>query len=133
MIVVDTSVWVAALRKRSGPEAHVLDALLEADEVALPVAVRIELLSGASNIDRPRLRRALSALPLVYPSDETWQTIDEWIERAAVAGQPFGVGDLIIGALASEVGALVWSLDADFLRMHRAGLLDVYEPPARRG
>jgi predicted nucleic acid-binding protein len=129
MIVVDTSVWVAALRKRNGPESRVLEDLLEADEVALPVPVRIEILAGASNADRPRLRRALSSLPLVYPSDGTWQTIDEWIERAAAAGHRFGLGDLLIGALASEVGALVWSLDADFLRMDRAGLLEVYEPP----
>jgi predicted nucleic acid-binding protein len=107
----------------------VLEALLDADEVALPVPVRIELLSGASRADRPRLRRALSSLPLVYPSDETWQTIDEWIERAAARGQRFGLGDLLIGALATEVGALVWSLDANFSRMERAGLLEVYEPP----
>jgi len=129
MIVVDTSVWVAALQRRGGPEAGVLEALLDADEVALPVPVRIELLSGASRADRPRLRRALSSLPLVYPSDETWQTIDEWIERAAARGQRFGLGDLLIGALATEVGALVWSLDANFSRMERAGLLEVYEPP----
>ena len=128
MIVVDTSVWVAALRDGACDEARVLSALLDADEVLLPVPVRIEILAGASKRDLPRLRRVLSALPLVYPGEDTWQVIDAWIDRAARAGQRFGFGDLLIGALASETGALVWSLDADFDRMNRAGLVDLYEP-----
>ena len=126
MIVVDTSVWVAALRK-AGDEARVLTALLDADEVLLTVPVRIELLSGASARDRQRLRRALSALPLAYPTDDTWGLIDGWIELAAAGGERFGVGDLLIGALAAESGALVWSLDADFTRMARMKLVDLYE------
>ena len=127
MIVVDTSVWVAALRT-AGREAHVLAALLDADEVLLPIAVRVELLAGASMADRPRLRRALSALPVVYTTDDTWTLIDGWIERAAAAGERFGLGDLLIGALTAESGALIWSLDKDFVRMERAGLVQRYEP-----
>jgi predicted nucleic acid-binding protein len=127
VIAVDTSVWVAALRK-AGDEARVLAALLDADEVLLPVPVRVELLSGASTTDRPRLRRALSALPLVYPTDETWAMIDRWIEQAGAVGERFGLGDLLIGALAAESGALIWSLDKDFVRMRRAGLVALYEP-----
>jgi predicted nucleic acid-binding protein len=128
MIVADTSVWVAALRKRESPQATVLMALLDADEVVLPVPVRAELLSGVSRRDRPRLRRALSALPLVYPTDATWSTMDEWIERAAASGERFGLGDLLIGVLAADVGALVWSLDADFARMEQVRLVSRYEP-----
>ena len=128
MIVVDTSVWVAALRDGTGDEARVLSALLDADQVSLPVPVRIEILAGASKRDLPRLRRVLSALPVVYPGEETWQVIDAWLDRAARGGQRVGFGDLLIGALARETGALVWSLDADFDRMRRAGLVDLYEP-----
>ena len=128
MIVVDTSVWVAALPHASGSEAEVLHQLLDADEVALAVPVRVELLSGASRSDRPRLRRALSALPLLFPTDDTWATIDRWVDRAGDAGERFGVGDLLIGALAAESGSLVWSLDTDFARMERLKLVAVYEP-----
>jgi predicted nucleic acid-binding protein len=127
MIVVDTSVWVAALRDGASHEAQVLSAMLDADEVLLPVPVRAEILAGASKRDQLRLRRVLSALPLVYPGEETWHLIDTWLQRAAPAGQRFGFGDLLIGALASEIGALVWSLDTDFHRMRRAGLVDLYE------
>lgn len=126
MVVVDSSVWIAALRTRGSREAEVLHALLDADEVALPVPVRTELLSGAAAGDRARLRRGLSALPLVYPTDETWTLIDRWVELAGIAGQRFGLGDLLIGALASEIDALVWSLDQDFARMEAVGLVRRY-------
>jgi predicted nucleic acid-binding protein len=128
VIVVDTSVWVAALRRSATPDAKCLQRLLDADEVALPVPVRTELLSGASRNDRPRLKRALSALPILYPTDATWAAIDRWVETAGQAGERFGVGDLLIGAVAAEIGALVWSLDADFERMEKLKLIQRYTP-----
>jgi predicted nucleic acid-binding protein len=128
VIVVDTSVWVASLRRAAASETEALRALLDADEVALAAPVRVELLSGASNADRPVLRRALSALPVIYPSDDTWALIDGWIDRAGRRGERFGLGDLLIGALAKEIGALVWSLDSDFERMESLGLIDRYQP-----
>lgn len=128
MIVVDSSVWIAALRSASSREARVLGQLLDADEVALPIAVRIELLSGASRTDRPSLRRGLSALPLLYPSDDTWAIVERWLEAAGDAGARFGMGDLLIAALAEESRSLVWSLDSDFERMQRAGFVRTYEP-----
>lgn len=109
-------------------EAEVLRSLLDADEVTLAVPIRVELLSGASTRDRPRLRRALSALPVVYPSDDTWRRIEQWVDRAGEAGQRFGLGDLLIGALAAESAALIWSLDADFACLERLGLVERYEP-----
>lgn len=128
MIVVDTSVWVAALRRQDSREAVVLSQLLDADEVALPVPVRLELVGGAAKADRSRLRSALSALPLLYPSDDTWRLIDRWVDRARDRGDSFGVGDLLIAALASEAGGLVWSLDSDFDRLAALGVIDLYQP-----
>ena len=128
MIVVDTSIWVSALRSPSSPVAPALTSLLDADQVLLTPPVRTELLGGARAEDRRQLRRTLTALPLAYPTDDTWRLMDEWAEHARDRGERFGVGDLLIGALAREAGALVWSLDADFTRLARLKLVELYEP-----
>jgi predicted nucleic acid-binding protein len=127
MIVVDTSVWVSALRT-DGADARVLRALLDEDEVLLPVPVRIELLAGTSNRHRAALRSGLSALPLAYPTDETWRLMAEWTDRAVRSGAAFGIADLLIAAIAHEAGALVWSHDVAFARMERLRLCDRYDP-----
>lgn len=126
MIVVDTSVWISALRNPKSPDASTLRQLLDADEVALPVSVRSELLMGVTGITRKQLAERLGALPLLYTTDDTWQTLDAWTDRAASSGHVFSLGDLIVGILAAEVGALVWSLDKDFERMGKLKLVQLY-------
>ncbi len=126
MIVVDTSVWVAAFRSAGSPETSTLRSLLDEDSVALAEPVRVELLSGASAGDQQRLRRVLSALPRWVPDEATWRRVDSWLEPAARAGERFGMGDLLIGALAAERDAQLWSLDTDFQRMARLEFLRLY-------
>lgn len=127
MILVDTSVWVSALRSASSPEAPRFAALLDTDEMLLAAPVRTELLAGASGDQRRKLRRLLEALPVTYPTVETWRLMDRWADQARDRGERFGVGDLLVGALAHEAGALVWSLDADFGRMARLKLVALYD------
>ncbi len=126
MIVVDTSVWVDALRNSRSRTAATLSALIEADEVALPLPARIELMGGVSRKDRAALALALSGLPVLRPTDATWSVVERWVEASAQAGQRFAVTDLLIAALADEVGGLMWSLDDDFERMGRLKLVGLY-------
>ncbi|HEX2252334.1 MAG TPA: PIN domain-containing protein [Thermoanaerobaculia bacterium] len=126
MVVVDTSVWIAAFRQRDSKEATALRGLLDSDRVALAAPVQVELLSGASLADLPRLKRVLSALPFWQPQRATWRRIEEWIELVTAEGERFGFADLLIAALAAEREASVWSLDKAFVRMDRLGLVRVH-------
>lgn len=129
MIVVDTSIWISAFRSASGLEAITLRSLLDADKVALAVPVRTELLMGARANERAKLEKELKGLPLLYPTDESWGTIDQWTQRASRAGTTFAIGDLLIGVLAAELGALVWSRDSDFEWMEKLKLVSRYSGP----
>ena len=127
MICVDTSVWVAALRDRDSAAGRRLDELLDRDEVALPIPVRVEILSGVSRAQEPQLRRALSGLPVLSPTDATWDRIDGWVRQATGSGHRFGGGDLLIAAIAADHGMPLWSLDNDFQRMQRLGFVEGYD------
>lgn len=127
MIVVDTSVWIAARRKQR--VAEVLRSLLEADEVALALPVRLELLGGIPRHQRREFVRTCGALPQLYPTEDTWRMLTPWIETAADAGETFSIPDLLIASSTTEIGGLVWSLDKDFERMERLGFVSLYEPP----
>ncbi len=127
MIVVDTSVWVGV--RRDVRLAAALDSLLDADEVALALPVRLELWAGTSRKDRRAVARTFSALAQVVPTEDTWRRMADGIARAADAGERFAFVDMLIGVLATDTGALVWSLDSDFERMERLGLVSRYDPP----
>ena len=127
MIVVDTSIWFEAHRRPTSATARQLASLLDADEVALALPVRLELMAGVSRRDRAALTLALSGLPLLRPSDETWRQIERWVEVSADKGARFALADLLIAALAHEIGGLVWSLGEDFSRMERLKLVGRYE------
>ena len=126
MIVVDTSVWVAATRSAQGDVATTLKGLIDADVVCLALPVQLELLAGLARRQRAAFRRSLTSLPVVRPTDDTWAVVERWVEQAADAGHRFGLADLLIAALAYELGGSVWSLDADFDRMATLGFVQAY-------
>ena len=126
MIVIDTSVWIAATREPASDLAAILDGLIDADVACLALPVRLELLSGLGARDRGILRRGMAALPVAVPTEGTWNTVERWIESAGDAGQRFAMIDLVIGALSNELTALIWSLDRDFQRMAALGFVHLY-------
>ena len=127
MIVVDTSVWVAAFRNPQGAVAVTLKSLIDADDVCLALPVRLELASGFGRADRRAFRRNAAALPIAVPTEETWALMERWVDAAADAGHRFTLTDLMIGALAHELTAQVWSLDTDFERMAQLGFVHRYD------
>jgi tRNA(fMet)-specific endonuclease VapC len=127
VIVVDTSVWIEFFRGKQ-PLADALAELLDRDQIALPVPVRIEILGGARKSEQSQLARVFTALPLLLPSENIWTRIEQWVVASSNRGQRFGVGDLLIAAIAAEQGHSVWSLDSDFARMAKLGFCSLYRP-----
>jgi predicted nucleic acid-binding protein len=127
VILADTSIWIEFFRgKNRRIAAHFME-LLDADLVMLAAPVKIEILAGSSRSNLAKLRRVLSALPNYYPERGAWETIDRWLDAAILAGERFGFGDLLIGAIAVQQKATLWSLDSDFQRMQKLGWLSLHQ------
>jgi predicted nucleic acid-binding protein len=115
------------MRRPAGPVAETLRRLLDADEVALALPVRVELMAGVAEKNRTQFRRALSGLPVAWPTEDTWRTVEQWVSTASRAGHRFGVSDWLIAALARERTALVWATDRDYEVMASLGFVQLYE------
>jgi len=107
---------------------HLAD-LLEADMVAVPVPVRLEVLAGASREVVAPLALRFRGISSLIPERDTWRTVEDWVGAAVAAGQRFGVLDLLIAAIAHSHHAPLWSLDADFRRMAKLGFVELYAAP----
>jgi predicted nucleic acid-binding protein len=121
-------VWVAYLRRSDKRVNEHMHLILDEDLAVLAIPVKIELLSGCSPKELPRLRRVLEALAVLFPSNTTWYQIEGWVEQSVLKGERFGVADLLIAALAAERGAALWSLDKDFVRMQKLGFVKLHSP-----
>jgi predicted nucleic acid-binding protein len=127
VIVVDTSVWADVMRRPASTRAETFRRLLDGDEIALALPVRLELLAGVARKERAAFKRGLSAVPVLRPNDDTWRLVERWVEPATDAGFRFSVSDLLIAALAHELNALIWTIDGDFRPMERLGFVQLYE------
>jgi predicted nucleic acid-binding protein len=119
-------VWVDYFRGRDAGVKTALDRLLDDDEVALAAPVCIELLGGVRKRQQRELRSLLAALPSYRPTDATWDRMEAWALDAGGKGHRFGVGDLLVAAIAAEHGSAVWSLDSDFAAMAKLGFIEAH-------
>lgn len=125
MLVVDTSVWSLAFRRRLGqpepPAARLLRSLIsEAQPVLLPAIVRQELLSG--------LRHAAQFERLVVatePFKTVLATAEDHVRAAQVAnacrrgGVQTGAVDALLVAMTLRLDGVLMTTDADFDFMKR--------------
>ena len=126
MIAVDTSVWVRWFRGGDARVRAELDRILDEDLALLPVPARVELLAGAGAKQVDRLATLLHAVRSGAPGDQTWARVEAWACEGARKGTRFGMGDLLIAAVAADAGAPLWSLDRDFEDMARLGWIELH-------
>ena len=126
MVIVDTSVWVEFLRAFDSPERRELDRLLGQREVVMVGPVLAEILQGARSVEEfDQLRIRLTALPYVEATLETWSRSSALSYQLRQQGNPVGLVDLLISALALEHRHQIYSRDEHFKRVPG---LELHEP-----
>ncbi len=117
-IIVDTSVWSHALRRRA-PTAtpHVLELreLITEGRVALLGAIRQEVLSGIrSEKDFDRLRDHLHAFDDETLESDDYERAAAWYNACRAKGVQGSNTDFLICAVAERRGFAILTTDADF-------------------
>ena len=116
IVLVDTSVWILALRK--SPLISVRDEvahLLAENRVAIVPMVRLELLGGTRSSDEfERLKSRLDALHQIPADEANWETAAELAFKLRQRGKVIPYTDILIGAGAILADTLLLHADKHF-------------------
>ena len=118
-IIVDTSVWSLALRRKTPPDfspaVTILQNLITDDQVALLGAIRQEILSGIRNFEQfTRLRDYLRAFPDLELMPEDYELAAEFFNICRSKGIQGSNTDFLICAVAHRRSYSILSTDNDF-------------------
>ena len=130
-VVVDTSVWSLAFRRRgevAGPEVEALRQLIEDGLVVLLGAVRQEVLSGIKHREQfERLRERLSAFPDLELTTRDYELAAELCNQCMSQGVQAAHMDFLIAATALNRKWAVLSMDRDFEHIAKIVAVRRYE------
>lgn len=126
MVFIDTSVWIEFFKGKDQNIVNGVNRLLDQNEAALSVPVWLEILCGAPKQSQKHLRELLSALPIFYTTEDTWNKAAEWTTKASKLGERFSAIDLLIASFSAGLDASLWSLDKDFKRMEKLNFVTLY-------
>ena len=120
MVIVDTSVWSLALRrKQASTDAATaeLTRLIDLGEAMIAGPIRQELLSGVvSQVQFKRLRERLEAFPDIAINSTDYERAATCFNQCRARGIQGSNTDYLICALAMRLNAAVFSVDRDFAR-----------------
>jgi predicted nucleic acid-binding protein len=133
-VIVDTSIWSLALRRRvplaSSPGVTELQKLVADDQVELIGAIRQEILSGVRSSEQfNRLRDYLRAFPDLKLVSEDYELAAEFFNTCHRNGIQGANTDFLICAVAHRRGFTILTSDKDFqnFQAHIPVLLSIAE------
>ena len=116
VVLVDTSVWILALRKSPlAPVRDEVDHLLAENRVAIVPMIRLELLGGTKSAGEfERLKSRLDALRQIPIDEANWEIAAELSFRLRQRGKVIPYTDILIGSAAILANALLLHADRHF-------------------
>lgn len=121
LFLVDTSVWLFALRKDPIPDIrNRIDSLLREDLVITTGIIKLEILAGAkTEKEYRRLKSRFDALDHIETDDDIWRSACEHGFRLRRKGLTIPSTDVVIAACALRAQAVLLHADAHFDLMAR--------------
>jgi len=121
LFLVDTSVWIFALRK--DPVVQIrnrIDSLLREDAVITTGIIKLEVLAGAkTDKEYRRLKTRFDALESLETDDDLWRNACEQGFKLRRRGLTVPATDVLIATCALQGGAILLHADAHFDLMEK--------------
>ena len=116
LVLVDTSVWILALRKSPlAPVKDEVDHLLAENRVAIVPMIRLELLGGTKSANESaRLGSRLDALHQIPIDDTTWEIAAGLSLKLRQRGKTIPYTDILIGSAAILANVSLLHADRHF-------------------
>ena len=116
VVLVDTSVWILALRKSPlAPVRDEVDHLLAENRVAIVPMIRLELLGGTKSANEfERLKGRLDPLRQIPADEANWDIAAELSFKLRQRGKVIPYPDILIGSAAILANALLLHADRHF-------------------
>jgi predicted nucleic acid-binding protein len=121
LFLVDTSVWIFALRKDPVPQImNRMDSLLKEDVVITTGIIKLEILAGAkTDKEYRRLKSRFDALESLETDDDLWHKACEHGFKLRRKGFTIPSTDILIASCALQAGAILLHADAHFDLMEK--------------
>lgn len=129
MVLVDSSVWIEALRRNGRLDIKLaVEGLLDVYEALWCAPVRLEVLGGARPGERRRLGHHFSVIPYRRCDESDWDRAISLAWKLRDSGLTVPWMDVLIASLALHDGIRLFTLDTHFETIRALAGLTLYEP-----
>ena len=129
MVLVDSSVWIEALRRNGRLDIKLaVEGLLEVYEAQWCTPVRLEVLGGARAEERRRLGQHFSVIPYRSCNEQDWDRAIALAWKIRDKGLTVPWLDVVIASLAIQDGIRLFAIDEHFKMIGDIAGLALYEP-----
>lgn len=129
MVLVDSSAWIEALRRKGSLEVKLaVEGLLDAYEAMWCSPVRLEVMGGARREERHRLGIHFSVIPYRTVTEQDWEHAISLAWRLRDLGVTCPWNDVLIAAIALREQVRVYAIDKHFEAMFHHLKLRLYRP-----
>lgn len=129
MVLIDSSVWIEAFRRKGRLDVKMaLESLLDVYEAQWCSPVRLEVLGGARAEERGRLGRHFSVIPYRPCTEADWDRAVSLAWHLRENGLTVPWLDVVIAALALHDNVRLYAIDAHFAKIAKLTGLQLYKP-----
>jgi len=129
MVLVDSCVWIEALRRDGDLKVKcAVEGLLDEYQATFCSPVRLEVLGGVRPSEREALESRFSILPYLRATEEDYSEAKSLAWVLAEKGFRVPWFDLLIAAIGFRVGVRIYSIDKHFATMNQHLGLPLYDP-----